>query len=147
MATRDFNPFDLFRQLEEELLTSTGRAMRVVMFHPRMDMYETAESLIIKMELAGVDPRRLNIELSADDRTLTVAGEREESQEDHRDRLRCCQLEIYYGKFEREILLPANLRLERDSIRAAYRDGFLVVTLPKRTAEVSEKRTIPVNDE
>ena len=146
MATSDFNPFDLFRQLEEELLTSTSRAMRVVMFHPRMDMYETAESLIIKMELAGVDAGRLNIELSADDRTLTVAGAREESQEDHHDRLRCCQLEIYYGKFEREILLPSNVRLDREHIRAGYRDGFLVITLPKRDPEVSEKRTITVNE-
>ncbi len=147
MASRDFNPFDMFRQLEQDIRTTTGAAMRGMMFHPGLDMYETPENLVVKLELAGVRPDRINIELSADDRYLTVEGERLETQADHRDRLRCYHLEIFYGKFEREIALPGNLRVDRENIHASYREGFLLITLPKLTGETPEKRTIPVTNE
>ena len=146
MASREFNPFDLFRQLEQDIRTTAGANMRGVMFAPGLDMYETAKSLVVKLEIAGVKPDRINIELSADDRYLSVEGERLEHQEDHRDRLRCYHLEIYYGKFQRDIPLPGNLRLDREGIQASYREGFLIITLPKSTGEVPEKRTIPVTD-
>ncbi len=147
MASRDFNPFDMFRQLEQDIRTTTGAAMPGVMFHPGLDLYETSDSLIVKLELAGVRPEKLNIELSADDRYLTIEGERLESQEDRLDRVRCYHLEIYYGGFQREIQLPGNLRLDRDRIHAVYRDGFLIVRLLKRAGEMPEKRTIPVTNE
>ncbi|MDW8208366.1 MAG: Hsp20/alpha crystallin family protein, partial [Chloroherpetonaceae bacterium] len=94
MGSRDFNPLDVFLQLEADLLQGTGRAMHSLRFQPCMDMYETDSALIIKLELAGVHADRLNITLSADDRTLTVSGERAESNEERRDRVRCYQLEI-----------------------------------------------------
>jgi HSP20 family protein len=147
MASRDFNPFDMFRQLEQEMRSAGGATIREMMFHPALDMYETAQGLVIKLELAGVKPDKINVELSADDRHLTVEGERIEAREDHRDRLRCYHLEIYYGSFRREIPLPGNLRLDRDHIGASYRDGFLLITLPKITGETPEKRSIPVTDE
>ena len=144
MASRDFNPFDMFRQLEQDMRTAVGSGMRGMMFHPGLDMYETSDSLVVKLELVGVRPDRINIELSADDRYLTIGGERLEGVEDHRDRIRCYHLEIYYGQFEREIGLPGNLRLDRERIHASYREGFLLVTLPKLIGEPTEKRTIPV---
>jgi len=127
--------------------TTSGAAMGGMMFHPSLDMYETADSLVVKLELSGVRPDRINIELSADDHVLTIAGEGIEGVEDHRDRLRCYHLEIYYGQFVREIALPGNLRLDREQIQASYRDGFLLVTLPKLPGEPIEKRTIPVTSE
>jgi len=144
MASRDFDPFDMFRQIEHDMRSTAGVPMRGMIFHPGLDMYETADSLVVKMEMAGVKPDQINIELSADDRYLKVEGERLEAQEDHRDRLRCYHLEIYYGKFQREIQLPGNVRLNRDLIRAGYRDGFLVITLPKLAGEFPEKRTISI---
>lgn len=147
MASRDFNPFDMFRQLEQEIRTSPGAHLRGMMFHPGLDMYETASSLVIKLELAGVQPDKINVEISADDRYLTVEGDRNEPHEDHQDRLRCHHLEIYYGKFRREIPLPGNIRLDREQIHARYRDGFLLITLPKTSAESPEKRTIVVTNE
>jgi HSP20 family protein len=147
MASRDFNPFDMFRQLEHDMRTTAGATMRGIMFNPGLDMYETADSLVVKLELAGVKPDRLNIELSADDRHLTIEGERLEAEEDHRDRVRCYHLEIYYGKFQRAIPLPGNMRLDRERIRASYRDGFLLITLPKLSGDPLEKRTIPVTNE
>ena len=145
---RVFNPLDIFRQLEEELRQNSEMSpFGSSLFHPALDMYETDENLVIKAELSGVNPEQIEVTLSADDSFLSISGERTESKEEHTKRLRCYNLEIFYGSFSREIALPSNLKFERDQIRAAYRDGFLIVTLPKREQISSHKRSIPVTTE
>ncbi len=147
MAKRDFSHFDIFRQMEMEMQRFTEEALRGVLFHPQADVYETAEALILKLELAGVRPEKLNITLSADDRTLTVSGIRGEPSDERRERIRCYQLEIFYGEFEREIALPAGVLFDRERITANYRNGFLVISLPKREKPVPEMRTIEITGE
>jgi HSP20 family protein len=145
MASRDFNPLDIFLQLETDILRSAEGALRAVRFQPSVDMYETETALMVKVELAGIRADKLSIILSADDRILTIAGERLEPSIERRDRIRCYHLEIYFGAFEREIILPGNLRFDRDSISANYRDGFLVLSLPKQAENPAGKRVIEVN--
>ncbi len=146
MANRQFNPLDIFRQLEQELRSSAvPHSAGFALFNPPIDMYETDDCLEVKMELAGVSSEKIAVTLSADDRILTIAGERTESKDAHSEKLRCFHLEIFYGAFEREVLLPGVMRFERDHIRASYRDGFLIVSLPKRVQAPTEKRTIPVS--
>lgn len=147
MAIRYINPADIFRQMELEMLRQTDPSMGTVFFQPCVDMYETDQALVIKMELAGVRPTKLQIELSADDRSMTVSGERIEPTEEHRDRIRCHHLEIFFGTFHREISLPSSVPFDRESISASYKDGFLVVRLPKRLNKTVEKRTIEISGE
>lgn len=147
MASRDFNPLDLILQLETDIRRGADDAMRAVRFQPCADMYETQHALMIKLELAGVRPARLQITLSADDRMLIVAGDRSEADEERQDRIRYYHLEIFFGAFERKIVLPGNLRLDRDQIKATYRDGFLVVSIPKRLDPLPEKRIIEITSE
>ena len=145
MATRDFNPLDIFLQLEADFFRSAEGALRNLQFQPAVDMYESHKTLIVKMELAGINPEKINVTLSPDDRLLIVSGERNESQEEKQDRTRCYHLEIFYGTFEREIALPGGLRFDRNAINANYRDGFLVITLTKRCENPVETHTIPIN--
>lgn len=147
MAIRFINPVDLFRQMELEMLRQNDPSMGTVFFQPCVDMYETDSALIIKVELAGIRPNRLNIELSADDRVLTISGERSEAPGEHRDRIQCHHLEIFFGAFEREITLPNSVPFDRDAITAKYRDGFLLITLPKQPARLNETRTIQITNE
>ncbi len=147
MASRDFNPLDLIMQMETDIRRSADDAMRAVRFQPCADMYETHQALVIKLELAGVRPDRLNITLSADDRVLSLSGDRSETEEERGDRIRYYHLEVYFGAFERKIVLPGNLRLDRDHIKAKYRDGFLVISIPKRLDPLPEKRVIEITSE
>jgi HSP20 family protein len=147
MARQDFNPFDIFRQMEMEMQRFNEEALRTVAFHPRVDMYETADALVIKFELAGVKPEKLEVMLSADDRTLTISGVRGEAQEERNKRIRCYQLEIYFGAFERTVTLPTGIPFDRERIVANYRDGFLVISLPKQKTPVPQKRTIEISSE
>lgn len=147
MARQEFNPFDIFRQMEMEMQKFSEEALRTVAFHPRVDMYETADALVIKFELAGVKPEKLEVMLSADDRALTISGVRGEAQEERHRRIRCYQLEIYFGEFERTVTLPPGIPFDRERITAHYRDGFLVISLPKQNAPVAQKRTIKITAE
>lgn len=134
----------LFLLEAADLLRTAESALPSIRFQPRVDLYETDQALIIKMELAGVRPERIEVTLAADDSLLTIRGDRVEEMYRHPDRLKCYQLEIYYGDFERAIPLPTHLSLDRDGISANYKDGFLVISLPKKIAKATRKRSIVI---
>ncbi|HEY3281057.1 MAG TPA: Hsp20/alpha crystallin family protein [Armatimonadota bacterium] len=135
---------DVIRQMERELeemaqqafLRQTGHQVpQESIWQPRTDVYECTDRLVIRVELAGVDPKRIELTLSPDSRQLIIRGPRMESQDEAADRVRCYQLEIYYGTFERVVRLPPDLRLDRDNLDADYANGMLTVSLPKRPIE------------
>ena len=99
-------------------------------------MHEDKDSYTVRIEVPGL--RREDIEVSLQDGSLTIAGERKvetikEGTEVHRQE-RC------YGKFSRVLTLPATVAA--DHVKAAYKDGILTVTLPK--AEEAKPRQINV---
>ncbi len=151
---------DIIRQMEKEMerMTEGWRNFFDPMpvpgrfWQPRTDVYETEESLVVKVEAAGlrVDPATgslvdLHVELSPDGRVLTIRGQRMEDSEERAGRVRCYRLEIYFGAFELAIPLPGDVAVERENITGTYKDGFLMVVLPKAAAvERPVARTIPV---
>lgn len=98
-------------------------AMRPHLWRPPTDMYETEETIIIRVEIAGMREQDFNIAL--EDRTLTIRGIRTDTS----DRRAFHQMEILFGEFSSEVDLPASILLE--GVEAVYRDGFLRITLPK----------------
>lgn len=153
MSQRDYTDIDLLQHLHSEMSRLADESMRGFFgdlhshsrfWQPRVDVHETADELIVKAEISGVRPENLSVVLSSDDRLLTIAGSRSEDDLEREDRIRCYQLEITFGLFERQIMLPTDVRVDRDRIHASCRDGFLVVTLPKRIGAASELRTIPI---
>jgi HSP20 family protein len=147
MADRDFNLWDVLHVLNQEQRRNMKVAMQALRFQPNVDVYETAAALVVKVELAGVAPEGLSLTLSADNRALVIAGERKERREEPGDYLRGCQLEIYFGPFEREVPLPADIPIDREQISASYREGFLIIVLPKRAARRAEVHSIEVRTE
>ncbi len=142
---------DVIRQMERELEEMAHQAFRKQagrgvpsesLWQPRTDVCECTDRIAVRMELAGVDPDRIDITLAPDDRQITIRGARDESHDEDSDRVRCYQLEIYYGSFERTIRLPGDVRVDRDRLTARYTNGFLCITLPKKTPEAP--RTVPI---
>jgi len=155
MAFNDYR--DIIRQMEREMQQLSDEAFRGFFalptggsrfWQPSVDIHETEQAILIKVELAGVKADDIQVSLTPDDRILNVSGTRREGQDAREDRLRSHHLEIYVGPFERAVALPGGIRLNRDAIKATYRDGFLLVTLPKRTqVETPQTRVIPINIE
>ncbi len=102
---------------------------KVGMWKPITDVYETMDSYIIQMELPGIEKRDINIEVREGE--LLICGERRLVKE-----VRGCSyhiLERSYGPFARKFSIPENG--DQDAISASYRDGLLVITVPKREIE------------
>ena len=145
---------DILRQMEmemqrlsdEALLSAFGSLGATERFwQPPIDLCETEESLVVKAEIAGVYPDKINVSLSDDGRVLVISGIRAEEEEERRTRVRCYQLEIYYGPFERHVALPPEISIDRDHISATYRNGVLTVRIPKRAQEEAPAtRRIPI---
>lgn len=95
---------------------------------PATDVYETAGHYVILMEIAGVDPGRIEVTLEGS--RLRVRGERREPAPAEAKAL-LHLMEIDYGPFEREIELPEPPDAER--IEAHYENGFLRLRVPRRS--------------
>lgn len=122
------------RRVSDDMLLQVFRVsgMAGELWTPRVDVYETAENVVVKVCAAGLAPDQMELAISSDNRFLTMRGLRVEQDDDKADRIRYYQLEVYYGPFERIIALPAEVRVYRDKLTAAYKDGFLKVVLPKK---------------
>ena len=123
------------RRVSDNMLLQVFRAsgMAGELWTPRVDVYETAENVVVKVCAAGLAPDKMELSISSDNKFLTLRGMRVEQDEDKTERVRYYQLEIYYGPFERIVALPAEVAIERDKLAATYKDGFLKVMLPKKT--------------
>jgi HSP20 family protein len=143
---------DLVRQMEQEFDRSDEVLRRFLhafsyperFWEPQADVYETREAVKVKAELPGVKPESIQVEFSEDGRCLSIRGMREEDRSEALDRILFHQMEIYVGPFERVLALPSGAELDRESVSAAYRDGFLIVTLPKKTRVNPQVTHIPV---
>jgi HSP20 family protein len=93
---------------------------------PPCDIYEDDEAVTLRFELAGVEPK--DVDVLFENGVLTLRGERKLDREDRREGYH--RIERGYGTFTRSFSLPGTVDAEK--IRAESRSGVLVVTLPKR---------------
>jgi len=103
---------------------------------PNTDVYETPESLVVKMEIAGINKEDLEITLN--DCLLLVRGHRKDPCRQRRCSFR--QMEIHCGRFERRIVIPRSV--DGNRVRAQFDNGFLHIELPK--SQTSEHATVTV---
>ncbi len=136
------------RRVSDDILLQMFRvsSMSGDVWSPRVDVYETAEAIVVKVCAAGLNPDQVELTISSDNRFLTLKGVRVEMDDDKMDRTRYHQLEIYYGPFERIIALPSESAIDREQLSAAYKDGFLKVVLPKAKKDNSRPIKIEVEE-
>ncbi len=93
---------------------------------PACDIYEDEEGMALSFELAGVDPK--DVDVRFENGVLTVKGERKLEREEKRENYH--RVERSYGTFTRSFSLPATVDAER--IKAETKHGVLTVSLPKK---------------
>jgi HSP20 family protein len=105
-----------------------GDRLRGDRWLPDVDVFETKQGVVVRVELAGV--RSEDVRVTVDGRTLRISGIRRVL--DRSDVQRLHQMEIATGPFERRVQIP--IQFHRDDVSANLSDGFLTVVLPKRSA-------------
>lgn len=104
---------------------------------PAVDVSEDPRSYQIVLEIPGVKPEEVKIDL--DGNRLIVSGTKKQETEDPADRIH--RFERRYGSFSRTFTLPDTVNA--DAIEARTQHGVLTLILPK--AEKAQPRSIPVN--
>jgi len=106
-----------------------------VSFRPAADLYETAQGLVLRMDLAGVAAEDLSISLAGQELVIRGCRQGPPSQGIRR----FLRLEMGFGEFERSFSLP--IPVDPQGIKARCVDGVLEVELPRK---FSPTRRIPV---
>jgi len=120
-------------RLMDELLRTSGNGNRVNGFTPPVDVHETEDEYLVKIDLPGVKSEDVNIEVN--DNVLAISGSRVT------DETAAAQLvERPYGSFARTLTLPQGV--DSDSIEAAFRDGVLELRIPKPAERKPKKIAI-----
>jgi HSP20 family protein len=143
MAVSRWDPFRDLMSIQGELNQLFGRAFggeteaaRGTSWAPVLDVFEDKDRFVIKIELAGLGPD--DVEISVEEGTLTVSGERSFYQE--MDEAGFHRVERRFGTFARSLSLPSTADAAR--IEAGFDAGLLTITVPKK--EEARPRKIQV---
>jgi HSP20 family protein len=129
----------LFNEMEilhfptlEEFRPFRDRMARAVL--PAVNLSETEKNYLLKVEVPGVKPDDLRVEVLED--VVLVTGESREEQTEEKTGVH--RRECSYGRLYRRIPLPG--KIKTDEIVAELEHGVLSLTLPK----LEEKTTTPI---
>ena len=101
--------------------------------NPSLDLSETPEAVQARMDLPGLKPEDVNIEIVGN--TLRISGERKEEKEEKNETYH--RVERRSGSFSRSVTLPCAVK--EGEVTAEYANGVLTVTMPKSEQAKSHK--------
>lgn len=95
---------------------------------PAVNVKETANDFIVEVAAPGMTKEDFKIKL--ENNVLSISSEKEERNVEKTDTNNYTRREFSYQSFQRSMVLPAGV--EADKIKAAYKDGILSVSIPKK---------------
>ena len=124
---------DLFNRLSADW---DGKKWLTSEFSPACDLSETADAFQIRMDVPGIKPDDITVQVTGD--SVQISGERKEEKEEKGKTFH--RLERRSGTFSQMLRLPSAVNEEK--VQAEFNDGVLTVTLPK--TEATRTRTVKV---
>ncbi len=127
------NPFRDFYTIQRSLnhifdeLSANGNDN--MSYIPSAELTETPEAYNLKLEIPGMKVEDIDIQVTK--KEVSISGERKEETQTETNGI--YRSEFRYGKFRRVIPLPAEVQNTQTS--ATYKDGILMLTLPKAEDE------------
>jgi HSP20 family protein len=107
---------------------------------PAVNIRDTKENYLVSLAVPGFKKEDFKIDVEGN--ILTISSEKEDSKEEKKEKY--TRKEYNYASFSRSFTLPENVKQE--NIDAAYKDGILELTLPKKedAKKTIATKTIPV---
>lgn len=114
-------------------------------WRPAIEVRQNNKNYKVKVQLPGVNKDDIVVELDNDFMTITaeIQEEKEEKKEDEKNE-RCHTSEFRYGKYQRTISFDAPIKA--DEAAAEYKNGLLVITIPKQKTETTTKKKLEIKE-
>lgn len=134
--SRNINAYNPFYEMERLEKAFFGDSTQPVMF--KTDISDSGDAYIVESDLPGINKEDIDINIG--DGVLTVKAERkyESSDENAGKYLR---RERAYGSFERSFNISD---IDAENIDAEFKNGVLILTLPKKQPEAPKSRRLEV---
>jgi len=139
---RSFRPFygDFDKWFDEAANANSAAAVPASgTWHPAVDVYETEGAYVLKAELPGVGKEDIKIDVN--NNTLTIKGEKKFEEKTEKENY--MRVERSYGSFTRTFALSD--KVDSGNIKAAFKDGVLEITLPKKEEAKPKEIKVEIN--
>lgn len=137
--TRSISQFDPFREFDEleRSFFNANHAMSAF----RTDVIDTGEAFKLEAELPGF--RKEDIKIDVENDVLTISAERkyDSDKDEKEEKKNYIKRERFYGAYSRSFDVSG---INVDGIEAAYNDGVLVLTMPKKSAAIPASRRLEI---
>lgn len=129
----------LFEQLAH--FERTGAELGLGEWFPSIDVFETKDSLLIKIEAPGMNKSDLSIVCHG--HKLVVTGEKRQPKEDKRVAGYIC-IERSFGRFERTIYIDQAVQMKKATATLGH--GVLTITMPKLKDRRGSELRLPIKE-
>lgn len=131
--TTGYDPFRDFEEMERNFFGNPGSVLAAF----RTDVSDTGEAYKLECELPGF--KKEDIQINIENDCLTISAERHSDEEEKKTNF--IKRERVYGSFTRSFDVSG---VDVDTIDAAYNDGILTITLPKRAELLPVSRKLEI---
>ncbi len=105
----------------------------------KTDITDEGDHYLLQADLPGFDKKDINLNLNGD--TLTIQAQRNNNYSEKDSQGKIVRMERSYGTYARQFNVS---EIDTDHIRAAYDNGVLSLTMPKRNEVLPESRTLEI---
>ena len=129
-----YDPFRMFDEMERSFFGNSNHAA-VNAF--RTDVIDTGDAFVLDAELPGF--KKEDIKIGVENDCLTISAERKVDEEEKQKNF--IKRERFYGSYSRSFDVSG---VNVDGIEAAYNDGILKLTMPKKVETVPASRRLEI---
>ncbi len=124
--------------VHEEPGTKMFPKMQETPWVPAIELQETETNLLLKAQIPGLEPERLDIQVS--ENAVFLTGEYQDQREMTDQGI--MRSEFHYGRFTRLVPLPS--AIHKEQVTAEMADGLLTLTMPKAMASLPNMVKVPL---
>lgn len=128
-----YNPFQMFDEMEKRFFGNSSLS------EFKTDIRDEGSHYLLEADLPGFKKEDINIDLN--DSLLTISATRRSDYEERDKKSNFVRCERSYGSYSRSFGVEG---IDTDGIKAAYQDGVLKLTLPKRSPAKGESRRLTI---
>jgi HSP20 family protein len=105
---------------------------------PAIELQETEAELLLKVQLPGINPEALDIQVS--ENAVFLSGEHNEQSKTNEQGI--FKSEFHYGQFKR--VIPLHTAIQRECVKAEMIAGLLTITMIKANPALPNLVKVPV---